>query len=256
MVEAGPTGISFVILDASNCFSAVVVYSFSQGMNATAMEAEFNEIFRTENYLQQAFKKINIVWTFDQSTLIPAEFFDKESCEQVLDLVYGDLNKGLLKTDFMFHHNIHNVYRVPQWAINALPSSFQYVNQTHQHSLLPDIVAKTGDRLFVIFYNSRLTVLLMKAGAIQVIQHFEYETPDDAAWHLLNVCQSFEMKPDDTVLQLSGMIDTGSSLYTNLYRYFLHVELAGLPGNATFTEAIKHYPPHFFSYLFTQALCV
>ena len=255
-IEAGPTGVSFVILTADNCFSAVVIYSFPQGTGTASITAHLKQIFDQEKFFSRPFKKINIIWTFPESILVPHELVNTDSNESLLTLIYGDVNSGVNKTDFLFRNNIHNVYRIPSTVIAVLPQALQYVNQTHQYSLLPELVNKSGNRLFVIFYNNSLTLLLSKDGNLQVIQHYTYQNADDAAYHLLNVCENFDSAIADTILQLSGMIDTASNLYTTLYKYFLHIELFGLPENASYTEAIKNYPAHYFSYLFALAICV
>ena len=55
---------------------------------------------------------------------------------------------------------------------------------------------------------------------------------------------------------VSGMIDVDSSLYSELFKYFLNMEFAILPGNFNYADAIKEQPAHYFSHLFATALCV
>lgn len=98
--------------------------------------------------------------------------------------------------------------------------------------------------------------MLHKEGRLQVIQDLPYQNPEDAAYHLLNVCQCFDMAADNVVLQLSGMIDVQSNLYAALYKYFLNIRLEVLPGDVSYNDEIDKYPPHFFSHLFAMALCV
>jgi hypothetical protein len=91
---------------------------------------------------------------------------------------------------------------------------------------------------------------------LQVIQNFQYKVPEDAAYHLLNVCERFEVKANDTVLHLNGMIDPDSNLYNELYKYFLQTAFGTLPEIFTYNEEIKKYPEHYFSHLFELAACV
>ena len=255
-VEAGPMGISFVILDAGNCFAAVVVYAFPANINAAAIANQLEEIINRETILQQQYKKKDIVWTFPESILVPPQFMDAATNTEMLNLIYGDLNRGNTKTDFLLKLNLHNVYRVPVEVSNAFARHFPYASETHQYSLLPDLVANTGNHLLAIFYNSRLTILLRKEGNLQLIRNFEYHDPDDAAYHLLNVCENFETDTSTVVLHLAGMIDAGSGLYAGLYKYFLNIQFETLPENVLYTDEIKDQPHHYFSYLFALALCV
>ena len=255
-VEAGPMGISFVILDAGNCFAAAVVYAFPAGINAATIADKLEEIITRETILQQQYKKKDILWAFPESILVPPEFMDTAANSEMLNLIYGDLNRGNCKTDFLFKHNLHNAYRVPVEVSNGFARHFSYAGETHQYSLLPDLVTNTGDHLLAVFYNSCLTVVLRKEGNLQVIRNFEYHHPDDAAYHLLNVCENFEVDIATVVLHLAGMIDAGSSLYAGIYKYFLNIQFETLPGNVSYTDEIKEQPHHYFSYLFALALCV
>ena len=256
LIEAGPAGISFVILDRNKCFAAVVVYAFPFDMNASAMAQQLEEIVQAEPLLQQQFKKTDIAWTFPQAILVPNEWMNTEAAGDMLDLVYGDLNSGNVKSDFMFRHNLHTIYRIPEAVANVMANHFLYASQTHQYSLLPDLLKNEGNQLYVIFYNNRLTAMLHKEGKLQVIQNLSYQNPEDAAYHLLNVCQRFEVAVDSVVVKLSGMIDIQSNLYAALYKYFLHIGFEALPGDVLYNEAINDHPPHFFSHLFAMALCV
>ena len=256
LITIGPAGISFIVLEVENSFSTVVVYTFTQGLSPEKIAEEIKTIVGQESILNESFKNTNIIWNFKESILVPGEFFNTVTNTEMLNLVYGDAGQYEVKTDFVFRHNMHNVYRLPEQVVAALPATWQYAHQTHQYSLLPDLAEKTGDCLKAIFYSNSFTVMLTKAGKLQIIQHFDYQNADDVAYHLLNICDSFAVKADEAILQVSGMIDTGSNLYATLYKYFLNIELASLPADATYSDAIKSYPAHFFSHLFTLALCV
>jgi preprotein translocase subunit SecA len=91
---------------------------------------------------------------------------------------------------------------------------------------------------------------------LQVIKNFEFSTPDDAVYHLLNICQSFEVDATKTGLIISGMVDANSNLYNELYKYFLKIDFTTLPENFNYTEEIKNSPAHYFSHLFATAACV
>ena len=255
-IEAGPMQFSFVIADANNCFLALVIYPFPAGLNASGIAEKISIILQQEIYLQKEFKKTSIVWTFSESILVPHAFHDTEVNDEMLRLVYGDNNGELVKSDFMYQHNIHNIYRVPERVINALPASLQYTIHTHQYSLLPGMVSNTGNRMQVQFYNNHVTLFLCKSGHIQLMKRFEYQCAEDAVYHLLNVCESFDVQAEEVILHISGMIDRNSKLYEGLYNYFLNIEFQPYPENAAYSDAIKKYPEHFFSQLFAQALCV
>lgn len=255
-IEAGPPGISFVVLNTGDCFQAVVAYSFPNKMNEAEVQEELEEILGTEPLLKRAFKRTHIIWTYPESILVPPELFDRDHSKEMLDLVFGDLHKGPVFHDFLYKHNLHNTHRVPQPVLDLVERRLHSSTQRHQYSLLVDRVKTGGNELFIVFYTGSLTLMLCKEDRLQLIRNFNYNTPEDVAYHLLNVCEAFEVEPGSAKLYLSGMVDKKSNLYASIYKYFLNIEFDRVPPNHTLAEELKAQPPHFFSHLFYQALCV
>jgi hypothetical protein len=257
LAEAGPQGLSLVCADAdTNTVTSCVVYHFAPGMGNAAVAAQLQQLFATEPLLAQTYKKTDFIYAFNQAILTPHEVYNAVSNTEMLDGVFGDAQETVLKTDFVYRQNLHNVYRVPA-AVNAVVNrAFAAANFTHQYSLLADAYSEQGNRLHAIFYTHSLTVVLRRQGRLQVIQHFVYDTPETAAWHLLNTCHSFDMAANDAELILHGMIDNKSALYAELYKYFQQVGFAGLPEGLKYSSEVAALPHHFFSHLFAMMLCV
>ncbi len=255
-VEAGPMGISFVILNTGNCFQAVTTYSFSNKLNEKELTELIKEIVQNDELLQKQYRKTHIFWSFTESILVPPELLNDNNKSEMLNLVYGDVKKSSLKSDFLYKHNLHNIFRIPGSIQECLHVKFPYAAQSHQYSLLVNRQTNGEDALFVVFYTNSLTMMLWKGGRLQVIQNFEYFSPEDTAYHLLNVCKSFDMQPNKVILYISGLIDEKSNLYSSMYKYFLHMEFDKLPVDFTYGEEIKDHPVHYFSHLFFLASCV
>jgi len=257
LVQAGKQGISFIQLDnESNTFIALQVYHFAKQLSNSDIAASINEVLSAENLAQQQFKKIFVTWCFDEGILVPNKFFDAAQAKQMLDLVYGDASTAVVQHDIVTAQNLRTVYRVPVEVKNIFNTWFPFAIQNHQHSLLINVDTATTDLLYCNFYPAHVTVLLKKNGQLQLVQNFEFSTPQDAVYHLLNVCQAFEMDKDALTLSLAGMIDADSNLYSELHKYFLNINLAALPGNFNYSEAIQEQPAQYFSHLFATASCV
>ncbi|WP_462220071.1 DUF3822 family protein [Ferruginibacter sp.] len=256
-ISAGKQGISFIQLDTdSNTFISVLVYHFAKNLTATAIAEQVNEIVSSENLSQQHFKKIFVTWCFDENVFVPQEYFDAGNSKEMLVLVHGDLMQGAVQNELVATHNLHTVYKIPAAVKNIFNIAFPFCIQNHQSSLLINFEKNNKDLLYCNFYPEHLTVLLRKNGQLQIIQQFEYASPEDAVYHLLNVCQSFETDAAKTILTVSGMIDTDSNLYSELYKYFQSVNCADLSASFNYAEEIKDHPAHYFSHLFATASCV
>ena len=254
--EAGPTGISLVVLGSNNCFNAVVTYAFAAGLTDIELAHNLNAICKTEYLLQKQYSKTHIFWSFAESILVPAELMNADRNTNMLNLVFGDAKQGTMRSDFLYKHNLHNVYRLPDTVADIFATALPVATQTHLFSALVNRDIPAGNHLFTIFYSSSLIVVLCKEGKLQVTQHFDYNSADDAVFHLLNVCKGFDVQPDSASLHISGMIDEKSGLYDAIYKYFLNIEFDKLPDGYAYDDEIKNHPPHFFSHLFELASCV
>ena len=256
IIETGPMGFSFVVLDETNCFTAVTVYHFPAGLEFSSLPDILDKIISGEPLLKQQYKITSIIWAFFESILVPPAFIDRMANAEILHLIFGDLQPGRVLTDFIYTQNLHNVYRLPIVVSDNMAAHFPNAIHTHQYSLLPGNLIKQAAHFTVICYTQSLTVQCSRNGALLLVRNYVYHTPEDAVYHILNLCESFEIKPEDVVLHLSGMIEADSNLYKALYKYFLNIEWETLPADATYISAIKNKPPHYFSHLFVSALCV
>jgi Protein of unknown function (DUF3822) len=256
-VQAGSQGISFVQLDTgSNTFTSVKVYHFLKSLTDSAIAEEINTILSAEDLMQQHFKKIYVTWCFDENILVPHEYFDSSNAGKMLELVYGDAMQTAVQNEPVPAHNLHTIYIIPVVVKNVFNTWFPFSIQTHQSSLLINIEKEKKDFTYCNFYHNYFTTVLRKKGQLQAIQNFEFNTPEDAIYHLLNICQSFETDATQAILTVSGMVDADSNLYTELHKYFLQINFADLPDNFKYTDEIKNYPVHYFSHLFATAICV
>ena len=254
--EIGPMGFSLVVLGSDNCFKAVVIYPFAAGLQETEVAECLREICNNENLLKRQYNKTHIFWAFTDSILVPAELMNADRNQNMLNLVFGDVKQGVIRSDFLYKHNMHNVYRIPEQAIDTFSACLPVARQTHIFSALVDRDIPAGNHLFTVFYGNSLTIMLCKEATLQVIQNFNYTHADDCVFHLLNVCKGFDVQPGSVTLHINGMIDENSGLYTAIYKYFLNIEFDQLPAGYTYDESIKDHPPHFFSHLFALASCV
>ncbi len=256
-INAGQQGIAFTEWDKENdIFLSVLVFHFTKQLSKNEVAAAIDEILQTEALLQKHFVKTEIIWSCTESILVPNSYFDKTLRKDTLGIVYGDLNDAIIKDELVLQHQLHNVYAVPAKIENSITQKFPYGIQTHQSGLLLDIEPNEKDLLYCHFNTDSLTVLLRKQGQLQVIHNFEFNTPEDVVYHVLNVCQQFDVDAAGTVLTVSGMIDAKSNLYNELYKYVPSIKFLALPGNHNYADAIKEYPEHYFSHLFALASCV
>lgn len=255
LIHAGRQGMSLAQLDTEqNIFFNVQVYHFTKSIHDAALAATMDDILNAENFQQQHFQKILVTWCFEETIVVPNDYFEANQVKAMLDLVYGNVTQVIPQHEIVLAHELHTVYRIPMAIKQVFAARFPFCIQHHLHSLLINFEKVQRNLLYCIFYPGAFTAMLRKNGQLQMIQHFEFAVPEDAAYHLLNMCSNFEVAAP--VVMLSGMIDHNSNLYNELHKYFLQLQFAGLPSNFNYADEINELPAHYFSHLFTTALCV
>ena len=256
LIEVSQAGLSFVVIDNGNECVALYSRHFANGNGIERAANELKQLVVDETILQEDFKSTAIVYAHPHSVMVPSGMLPEEHKKDMLELVHGDVSDAFIRADFLFRQYIHNIYPVPKQADAVVSYLFSSPVSTHLYSLLPDMYPGPGNRLHCIFYPSSLIAMLVKEGNLQATQSFAFKTPEDAAYHLLQFCDAFEMDTSTTTVQLNGMIEKSSNLYAGLYKYFLNIEFATLPDTYYYPEEIYSYPAHYFSHLFAASSCV
>lgn len=256
-VEVAADHLLFGILDNNSHTFIALQYV---GLEKYDTFNQLKELIYHNEWLARSYNKVVVVYHFPESILSPESLFNGDSAKTALDMIYGDLNRGEILKDQIPEWNIFNTYRVPSALHQLLGAHFPRGNFYHVYSVLLKRKASLrkvaeGVEAALIFYPNKLIFALFRDGSLQIMQTFEYETAEDVTWHLLNACRRFDVDCKSIVLRVSGLIDDHSSIYSELLKYFLCVELEERPDNFKYTEDFDKYPLHFFSSLFNTALC-
>ncbi len=248
--------ISMAVLNREHVFTTVCVYNFEHTITTADKNRQLESILNEDSIALSFYGRTDIIWCTHESIITPQSFFTRDGSAGMLNLVYGDAGAYIIKHELILKQHAYNIYRIKTETENSISSKFPNVMQWHQASLMVNFAADKKDLLYCNFNPGSITVMLRNKQQLQLVQTFEYNTPEDAAYYLLNVCQRFEVTAAGMIITASGMIDESSNLYKELYKYFSGIEFFELPDMFNYSEEIKNYPAHYFSHLFTTAACV
>ncbi len=253
----GRQGIAIAYLDRkSYTFNALQIFYFDKRITDKQLAEQINIILNAENLQQKYFNKIFTIWCFNETILVPPQYFDAVHSKEMLQLVHGDAAPVATQNEFIITHNLYNVYSVPDEVKNIFSNRFPLCLQSHQNSLIINFEKSSKDLLYCNFNPYSFDVFLKKDGQLQAIQSFEFDIATDAVFHLLNICHSFDVSAEQVTLCVSGTIDADSVLYNELNKYFLNITFLNLPANFNYAGQMKNYPEHYFSHFFALAACV
>ncbi|MDP4284972.1 MAG: DUF3822 family protein [Bacteroidota bacterium] len=253
--EMSTEGFSFAIKDEiQNSFLGLGIYHFEKNTPPVGFPIALQILFHQNEWLSRKFKKINIVYSFPESVLIPFPIYDRNQNRNILNLVHGDLsNNDIIFTDVITGESLYNTYRVAAPVYDILQSQFPRASNMHQYSFLLKQAPSEKNKLHIIFYSKKMVVSLIKEGKHQLINSFNYRTAEDITYILLNICKQFEVENID--LEISGLLEKNSLLFAEIYKYFETIELTTLPVDKNYSEEITQHPAHYFSHLFALDSC-
>jgi hypothetical protein len=218
------------------------------------------EILAGDEFLQHHYQESAVIYNYTDSNLLPEKFFHVGLNKPVTELVYGNARKGLLLSEKVNGWGMYNVYRIPREVHTVMQQKFAAGKYWHYYSLLLSCINKDQsllqDGISMIVEADQFIVLVIKDKAIQLLQTYNYQTPEDVSYQLLAICQQFTMNQEEVRLSISGLIDEESNLYQELMKYFLRMSWESLPQSIEMEKEFSQFPQHYFSPLLKMALCV
>ena len=255
-----------LIIDAGNnhfCFAVQIIdtkefvgleyYQFKENQ-----QDGLSQLLSNHTLLQMNYAGVSIFYHGAGGLLIPDLFFSPEHAGEWLEKVNGDLHGGFPMLDKVAEINARHVYGSISGLHEMLAEKFPNASFSHFNTgwikkkfkqlQLPTV-------LEVALYPSHIVVALWKEEQLQLIQHYEYDTPEDVAWWLLNLSNQWGFDQENLPILISGLVETQSPMYAEVQKYFLQVTLDTRPAGFQYDFAFDNYPQHFFSPIFSLALC-
>lgn len=253
VIEIGTSNIALLCY-STYPFTASGFYYFTITAKDTLVTVaeEIKIILQNENLL--AADQVNIFYNYADTTLVPATYFKASSLNSIAALMFGSKTDSEILYETISIQNIENIYAVPYEIKNTI--SALYPHAKIMHSLSKAIQLTNGTKLLATVYDTEIRLVLFKENMFMLATYFDYSTPEDVCYHLLNVCERYKVPADDVEVILNGMIDTNSNLYREIYKFFLHTSIEQMPEKTILAENFEGMNAHYFSPLVKLAKCV
>lgn len=259
LMEVGDRVFSYILYNKQQQkFMGLRQYTLDFLPGKAPMEA-LQEILEGDELLQYHYREAFVVYHYMDSNLLPEKYFHIELNKPVTELVFGNAHKGLLLSEKIPGWNVYNIYRIPREAHSLMQKKFAAGKYWHYYTIMLSGIEKqeSGDGVIkVIIASDRFLAMVFKNNALQLMQTYHYDTPDDVSYHLLAICQQCNLSNETVQLKISGLLDEQSILYKECFKYFLNIQWEGVQGKSTTQEEFEAWPAHYFSPLMNMALCV
>ncbi len=260
LVEVNAHSFSYTLLNQRNMGPLVIKYFQLDQVKDKTLTEVLREILENDALLKRKVKETLLVYNFPESSLVPEALFSMDTNKDMVDIVHGNLQKGLVLSEKIPWWELFNVYRISADLHHLLQQQFTAGKYWHFYSLLLKSYkmfdsADGQDCLKVIFYPDKMVTLVIQGGKVHLMQTFQYQDARDVAYHLLNTCRQLGIDPEGIKVLVGGLIDRQSALTEELYKYFLQIDFERIDESIKITDELKELPLHYFSSILKMAVC-
>ena len=242
-----------------NQFLGIRQYHLDNSSEQPTAQA-LNEIITNDSLLQKPWKEFVAIYSFPDSTLLPEKFFDIGMNKTFTELLFGNAFKGIILSEKISAWEVYNIYRIQRDIHGLMQQKFSGGRYWHYNSILLSSIERAQEVgvhfLNCIFYPEKFVVAFFRGPQLQLLQTYQYETPEDVSYFLLKICRQFEASQEHVRVNVGGLIEQQSALYTELLKYFQHIEFDRIPEKIETKGLLENFPEHYFSQLLKMATCV
>ena len=219
----------------------------------------FSDVQAESKLLHKPYTDSKVFIQNEMSVLVPANVFTKELADDFLNVAACESTRMVTMSDELnIDGGVVNAYRVPMNTLSILHLNMGRIVVEHTYSqIVRNLFSpsrNTPEQLIKVqFYYDHIIVAVVSGKALQLVQTFNYQTPADVLYYLLNVSQRLQLNAEQMVLEVSGMIDLDSPMYNELVGYFKNILIEEPEKKLTHHDAGK-FPAHYFTPIFNLAI--
>ncbi len=259
-LQVGQEGLQLLITDAGHRPLAFRAVEFEKEAAENGSLVGLRDWLLEHRDWTRQWSKLWILHDCPQVSIVPAALYNVDNGKELLDAQFGDLFKGTLLTEQVSGRQDYAIYRIPTEAYHALSNA--HPNSLHRHLLsvwlawLEKLPTAAAGQIFLLFDNNRVAVAIRKEDWL-LVQSYAFQQPEDISYYLLAATTHLNLDPETVELFFNGWIDTGSSLYAELFKYFRNIAVTPAPEGVTLSaESLQDQPEHYFTPLMQLASCV
>jgi hypothetical protein len=189
--------------------------------------------------LNNEFAATEVIWETTPFTCVPNSLFKPEALDNYIDMLgKAPFTKALACTQ----QDYTVAFPVKEDALKIVQRHFPKAAASHKIcQLSKGLKSDTSNCIHTVFYHNHFLLLAIKDNALQLATSISYQSSKDCLYYLLYTMQQLNMPLNETLVLVSGFIDTNSVLYKDLYEYIplLQPSEKGMLKN--------EYPAHYFT---------
>ena len=232
-----------------------VLFELEQDITTSQLEDKLSKIAAAYTWVHTNYQKVILLQYAPLNVLVPAILNSEAGKEQLLQMVHGPQTNRVLVKDIVLQQSLVNHYAVDADLASLLNKRFPKGEWWHVQSLLLTKTAAGEARVTATIRFNEVQLTVEKNGNWLLLQSYNYHTPEDVLYYILNAMQQLDLTQEETTVYLQGMIDQQSALYDVLHLYILNLQLKD-ELKFSFPPVTEEHPVHLSASLDQVLVCV
>ncbi len=214
----------------------------------------FYELRTNSGLMDKSYNETQVFYHVNEVVLVPAYKYNSSVIEAYLNLMFGENEKTVAKTDSISveEEKIYTVYRINETLQETINRNFLSIKEHHVYNGILNATTATGLSnmpmyMHVNFYSNHCIICAFKNKQLQIVQSFPFATADDVLYSIMNVADKFKLDAANTNITVAGTLNTNDETFKKLVQYFKNLRLTVVDVNQSSLEKLSMYPLHYFS---------
>lgn len=260
--QISPGGFSFSIFHNDlNKYLSIESVEWEFSDEPDKMVKNIQNYFQDHEWLSLPFPSALVLLETSQSTLIPDPLFSQNQVQDIAKFNFNIPENHLVLSDKVEVLDAHLIYTAPEIVLRKL-LEFQPNHRISSHvsnyiELLLTHYKKQAHQkmMFVNIRSGSFDIIITEGKKLLFQNAFLYTSREDVVYYIIFVMEQLGLNPEETAVNLSGIIDRDSKLYEILHKYVRYINFMKLSDQFSYSYHFNDIPQHYFSTLLNSRLC-
>jgi hypothetical protein len=178
------------------------------------------KMFESNKEIHDAYKTISIICESDYHTLVPEIFFKLENQNDLLKLHHPSLPDSS-RIFYTKQEQLESVliYSLDEKLLKEISLYFQQITpESHLVHITKKITTEQKDKFTLWIRPEKIDCIVYNHHKMLLLNKFSYTSPEDIAYHVLNVYQQLELNPNEFLLEI---FDDGNNQIESILKKYI-----------------------------------
>ncbi len=227
-------------------------YNFFNVLGKEEYNSTLRQMIASDDLLSLPYGKIHIHILSDCFTLIPEKLLDESKKTELLAFNQQNISSCNVKSEPINKTETVLVYGMDADTEKILTDYFPIAKINHSSSsLIETWITQNadGEVLHCYVQASSIQIAFIKNAQLKFFNLYQYKTPEDFIYYLMNVVNHLSLDQDKISFQFSGEVVPDSAIYKLAYKYLRNIQFSQRPSWVQCTTEMN-FPGHFYFNLF------